>query len=490
MMRTSANVEALLEVENRAPDVLFETLPGTDIPVWPFLRQSLAQAAANAELGTIPAEAPSYTAPFLVQAVRNLIPGPLSSRRIARHRDILFIASGSTLQFTPTVRRNWLTDHFAGVFPDDSVVVQDRPIDTGRNMPLPAFPHTFSYSDTITRTNIVSELAPLPGRTRNIARDIVRALIAEFPFELSAPALARLERFTLFKLARTRHEGMPFERLLDRVQPAIAFVDGASYGGRARLTQLLKARGTVVAELQHGWIGPYHTAYNFGAAMSSPQLFRALPDFVLTFGDFWSEIIRHPARLVAIGKPHLEAESMQAKQRGVKADEVLVVSSVFQREELTEHTLTLRRLLPKNWTVRFRPHPSERGNLESLYPGLVGHSGIEFDNNSDVATSLTTARAVFGFSSTVLYEALAFNCQVTVIDSPLADYSSDVATFGERVRDVSYMERALEPLLSGRGASKHPDLDRIWKPGALANFRNFIDSIRASGGYSPDSMSH
>lgn len=477
-MRTSASLEALLDLENRTPDALLATLPGTNLPIWPLFRQSLAQAAANVELGTIPTETAASTRSSLAKALTNVLPGRFSSTRLRGDRELLFMSSGVTVKQVPSGYRNWLTDPFAEDLEARSVVVQDRPI--ARNASVPTFPHTVSYSDTINRVNLVTGLLPLPRASRDFVREVLREIVSVFPIELSAQTLADLERRALFKLARARHEAPPFERMLDRVRPRIVLMEDASYGGRSKLIQVLKSRGIVVAELQHGWIGPYHTAYNFGAAMSSPLLKSTLPDVVLTFGDFWSDLIRHPARLISIGKPHLESSSLRARQPGVKKDEVLVVSSVFQRDELATRTLKLRELLPEGWIVRLRPHPSERDRIETLYPALVDRRGIEFDANSDVVSSLTTAKAVFGFSSTVLYEALAFDCQVFVIDSPLADYSSDVATFGERIRDTDSLSRAVDRVKDGRHRMADPELDRMWKPNALENFRAFVDGVEAT----------
>lgn len=484
-MRTSANVAALIEVEDRAPHALFVTLPGTNLPIWSFLRQPLARVADYAEFGTSGVQRATTNPQLFASVAKNLIPSRFSSTNASRNKDFLFVTTGTTLHRSTTGSRNWLTDPFADEFMDRSVVVQDRPIDRRIKSSQPSFPHTFSFADSIARVDILTKLAPLSQQSQVFAGGAVREIIQEFPFELSSSAITALERSTLYKLGRARHTGSQFARMLDRVRPQVAFMDLASYGGRANLIQLLKARNILVVEMQHGWIGPYHTAYNFGEAMFTPALFSTLPDVLLTFGDFWSSIIRHPARLVSIGKPHLESASARARQPGAKANVVLVVSSVFQRDKLTDFTLALRRGLAADWTILLRPHPSERQTVASLYPRLVGQTGIEFDQDLDVAASLTKAKGVFGFSSTVLYEALAFNCQVAVIDSPLADFSSDVATFGERITDVASVNRAVKRMQEDFDPMSHPQFAEIWKPNSTENFRNFVSSVRPNPASAP-----
>jgi hypothetical protein len=246
-------------------------------------------------------------------------------------------------------------------------------------------------------------------------------------------------------------------------------MEDASYGGRAALVALMKARGILVAEPQHGWIGPTHGAYNFGAAMRVPELFATLPDELLTFGDYWSEGIRHPARSVAIGKPHLEAMSEFAVDWEERPRSVLLVSSVTDPEETNDFGLALRSALPTTWTVIFRPHPSERVDVESRYGRMLSHSGIKLDENSDVYESLSTIRGVVGVASTVLFEALAMGCHVFVRDSPYAEYYvGDV--FGPTIHGAPDIARVARVLLEDNAGPAAGIADAMWKPRATENF--------------------
>lgn len=474
-MRTSDNVQMLLDVENSSPELLFERVPGLDIPVWALLRQLLAQAAANIELGTVPMSTSGAQA--LVSLARDLVPNRFSHRYAKTQRDFLYLVSGATVTSTPEGLRNWLTDDFAGQFADRTAVVQNRPLRGRTRSERPVFSNTFSYADAQSRIEFPSRLAPLPQRSQRLVRDIVRELIELFPFDLTPETVRSLERRTLHRVGRARYDSAAFERLLHRIRPRYVFMEDASYGGRAHQIRILKKQEIPVIELQHGWVGPYHTAYNFGSAMFTPPLADCLPDVLLTFGDFWSRNIRHPARTVAIGKPHLESSSRRAKLPGSKANEVLVISSVYRRDALSDFVESLRRALPSDWTVRLRPHPSERPTVESLYPRLSGQTGIEFDLESDVASSLIRAKGVFGYSSTVLYEALAFRCHVSVIDSPVADFSGDIETFGERIEDSESLLRAVERLVRNDEGAEHRHLNEIWKPDAVGSFRAFVNSL-------------
>ena len=336
----------------------------------------------------------------------------------------------------------------------------------------PTFERTRTFADAFGRVGLAVRRHPLSDDAAAKVRQIVAATLDRLDFPIDEPRRESVADYAVARVAQVRHFEPEYARLLDRVQPRLVVIQTAVYGTRHTLIPLLKRRGITVAEPQHGWIGPYHSAYNFGAAMSRPELNAMLPDALLTFGSFWSDGIRFPNELVPIGKPHLEGMAAHPQTR----DEVLVVSSVTARQEITEFTRALRDSLPGSWRVRFRPHPQERDRVADLYPGLAAVSGVEFDQTPDVMVSLATARGVFGLASTVLYEALAFPGTVYVIDSPLADFSSTEEVFGPRV-SVADVPDVVGRLLSGTLSAPPAAIGSVWAPNSAQRFRDYVDRV-------------
>src|SRR5690606_22245415 len=119
-----------------------------------------------------------------------------------------------------------------------------------------------------------------------------------------------------------------------------------------------------IAEPQHGWVGESHAAYNFGKAFFGSELEQYLPDYLLTFGEFWSEGLRTPSLQVPIGKPYLE---MMAKTHpATTRDQILVTSSIYKTEDLVRLALAIRDGTPRDITVAVRPHPRERVRAGTL----------------------------------------------------------------------------------------------------------------------------
>jgi hypothetical protein len=470
--------EAVVALEDAEPDVLFEHIPGTGIPLWPLLRWPLARSTQEIELNTVAVTRTITRTQYYRRLATRVLPNRHAGSRTRLAADVMFWVDGGTFSQTPQGRRNWLVDDLAEAVDDRALVLQDLPLDSSTpRSERPQFGRATTFAGALTRVDIAAWAHRSDHRNDHRIREIIRETFAALPFAVDETRIADIERRVLYRVRRVAQAQREFERVLDRVRPRLVVMQLASYGDRAPMISAMHDRGILVAEPQHGWIGPYHVSYNFGSAMWRPELKTTLPDVLLTFGEFWSSIVRTPSELVAIGKPHLEQQAAAGLVPGAKKREVLVISSVFQREELTRFTLQLRDALPPAWTVRFRPHPSERTTVDALYAGLVDQSRIEFDRTPDVAEPLVSASAVFGLASTVLYEALAFGCDVFVIDSPLANLSSDVSTFGERISDAASLGRAVEELTRANGVAPidRDLLESIWAPHAVENFRRFVD---------------
>lgn len=471
MLKTARGTQALLDLEDAAPDVLFERLPGATAPLWPDVRSGFMYAMQEHDFGsTVVESAPSARVRALLQFGRAFLPSRWDAWHMRSRRSALYLVSGVTTHAVDGKLRNWLVGDFVDQFPDLSVVLQWSDVGSAE----PAFRLTRSLDPMITRAAGRARLS-----RRSVDPSVVHRLVRDFAARLddriTGDQIDAIASSATYSASTARHVESQFSRVLDRVSPRVVLMEDASYGGRAALITLMKARGILVAEPQHGWIGPTHGAYNFGAAMRAPELLATLPDELLTFGEYWSEGIRHPARSVAIGKPHLETMSALAPRWDERPREVLLVSSVASPAKATDFGLALRAAMPKDWVIRFRPHPSERATVESRYAGMLADPGIVLDGNTDVYESLAVARAVVGVASTVLFEALAMGCRVFVEDSPFGEYyTGDV--FGPVIRGSSDVNRIARALSGGDARESGRGLEAIWKPRSLENYRLWLES--------------
>ncbi|MFE6734201.1 hypothetical protein [Microbacterium sp. NPDC057650] len=416
MLPRSESVEQLLSVEDGAAEVLFAAPEDDDLPLWPRVRMAFANALTASELGDVGVTATADPWAVRRRLARAMLPSGLDVASLRGARPFLFLMGGSTVHLADGRQRNWLADPLLDGVDGRAHLVQWRPFAA-----KPAFRGARSLDPMMARVDWLAHRRKLsPARLARID-ELVSAYAALFDGAVSPARLDGIRAVTrraetLRPLIHTE-----IERMLDRTRPSTVIMEDASYGERGSLISVMKDRGIRVVEPQHGWIGPSHAAYNFGAAMSAPRMSAQLPDELLTFGTFWSEGLRHPAIFTTIGKPHLEQAAASAAPFEDRPRQFLVASSVAAPDESAAFVLALRDALP-GWTVLFRPHPSERTTLAARYPALVNAERVRIDMRGDVYETLAEVRAVAGTASTVLFEAARFGVHVFVRRSPFTDY--------------------------------------------------------------------
>lgn len=473
LLATSESTLALLSLEDDAPGVLGERLRGAPTPLWPQVRMFFSVAFAQNELGSESVSPSQSVWAYRRRILRSLVPTKSDASSARGHSEVAFVVGGTTTYRDGDLERNWLVGDLADHELARSVILQWRPLSSAR----PSASRTYSLDAFAARKELTAFLHPLGENHRRAIRRLIAEYARLLPLPLSAQQLERVTASTIAQEQIRVSTDRGFRRILDRVQPRVVLMEDASYTYRASLTHELKRRGIHVAEPQHGWIGPSHAAYNFGKAMFEDEMRSTLPDSLLTFGSFWSEGIRHPADLVAMGKPHLAMYLSRAVPVEERPRTVLVASSVSAVDEACDFVLALRDALPKTWLVKFRPHPSERATHEERYQRLGGAAGIEFDVEPDAYKSLSKVRAVVGVASTVLYEAAALGCAVYVRDSPFRDYYVG-NIFGPAHTGVEGAHEIAEGVAGGN-AVRNPLVppDKLWAPNPMENYERWLSGV-------------
>lgn len=482
-LETTRFTQALLDLEDDEPDVLFEILPGAAAPLWPQVRMGLAYALSAEEFTSVSVASRDSLATSLLRAGRAFLPSRWDASRLQGRSPLTYFTGGVTVAATPEGERNWLIGDFAETFADESAILQWRALPSANGHPV--FRRTRTLDPLIARAEVRTRLRPPPS-----VEPRVRALVREFARLLGgAISDARLEPIIASASYGARIAGdleRQLDAVLDRLRPRIVLFDSPVDGGWGSVIAQMKARGIHVVEPQHGWIGPGHGAYNFGAAMSRPELRAAIPDELLTFGRFWSESVRYGGEVTTIGKPHFERAVEAAPPIEDRAREVLVVSSVGEPDRTSDFVLSLAEALPRSWSVRFRPHPSERHSCLERYPRLIASPKVMIDERTDVYESLAASRLVVGVASTVLFEAAGMGCGVFVRNTPYVPYIvGDL--FGVPLSERDGIDRVVataQHWVTSAGASTS-DATTFWEPNAIANFRRWVQD-RAALSTSPE----
>jgi hypothetical protein len=477
-MKSTEGTDALIALEDDAPEALFARLPGTDLPLWPLLRWPVARAMAIKELDAVNVPVRLTRAQLAVRALDAALPHRHSSRRVPRHRPALFVVPGARITASDTGTKDQLVGDHAASLGDDAVIVRDIPLSPWTPArDRPDLTRTLSLDDAVLRSELAARFRPPSAGALAEAQRISGDLIDRLDYPLEEDERRSAIRALLIRFRRLAAMRSAYERILDRVEPRILFVQGAAYGDRMPLLVAAHRRGIHVAEHQHGFIGPSHGAYNFGAAMSSGELRQSLPDTLLTFGEFWNRQVAAPFERVAVGKPPLNDLRTAAAPWDDRERLVIIVAGVYEHDKTAAAALRVREALPPDWRLLFRAHPSERATFAERYPSVAAHAGIEVDGEPDALLSLVRARAVVGVASTTLYESLALGCQVIVRDNPrFTDLYIDRAVFPLVVDDGEELTRVVAEMAAGAiPRMTAAEIDEIWAPDSVERFTAFVE---------------
>lgn len=187
-----------------------------------------------------------------------------------------------------------------------------------------------------------------------------------------------------------------------------AFINTASYlGDKGTVTKTLKNIGFKTVELQHGYVGLDHIAYNYPKNQQKKIISDYLPDYFLSYGKFWSERIRTPSKKIIVGNPALISHVEQYSKRKIESDNSIIVIS---QGTVTELMVNITKLLAKNFQNRkivFKLHPAEISFIER-YQQLFEYENVKVNKFDNIYDLIANSNIIIGYNSTSLYEAVAF----------------------------------------------------------------------------------
>jgi hypothetical protein len=198
------------------------------------------------------------------------------------------------------------------------------------------------------------------------------------------------------------------DKIVSRLNHRIAFVHCASYlGDEAVITRRLKENGVVTIELQHGFVGQEHFSYNYPTGVTGSTAKEYLPDYYLTFGEYWGEQIRTPSTVVPVGNPSLNAaKDTYEKNFTPVRNSILIVSQGTVTLTMVKIARFLSRAFPRH-SIFFKLHPGEVPFAER-YEELEGYDNIQIKKYDDIYELIASSEIIIGYNSTTLFEAVAF----------------------------------------------------------------------------------
>lgn len=254
-----------------------------------------------------------------------------------------------------------------------------------------------------------------------------------------------------------------FERLLDRLRPKVVVIV-TSYTNEIMI-EACKTKGITTVELQHGVIYPAHLGYSYRGDRGK----RMAPDYMFTFGEFWSKLVEFPVpdeRVLPAGFPYLEVVGKKYRDME-RLRRIIFISQGLVGEELSRFACEVSMHDSIDYDVIYKLHPGEYNRWEEEYPWLVG-GGVEVVESDDTPLYelLATSEIQIGVGSTALYEGLYFDLETYVLEGwgwePLAPMIEQGI-----VRRVATVGELAEYIGGDWGGEKGVNKDDLFRPGSV-----------------------
>jgi len=207
------------------------------------------------------------------------------------------------------------------------------------------------------------------------------------------------------------------KNILKKLNPKVIFVRTASYGGFISvLLKLAKENGITTGEFQHGTLYKSHVAYNYGdAVFKSDQYKKYLPDYILTYGDYWNDKIKIPSKIITMGNPHFYESIKKYKNIKEQKNSILIIS----QGAITDKFVKIAKYLSKelrNYKILFKLHPGEVP-FENRYKELYKYANIELTKSGDIYEYIAQFENIVASHSTTIFESLGFNKKLFILDN-------------------------------------------------------------------------
>lgn len=397
-------VQRALMLESRPAELL--GYAAGKLPYWALIRLAVTIRLLDKMRGENSAR-DMYLRPRPIPLLRSLRYVAASLRRSPlRYRDkqLVFFCSGVNKQNDSGAYFNSRVDYFVNALPGRSMLLIEGADDLRYAWPRAVGPVSFRGGLTIG-----AQLRARMGRLRRAEdsriKEFMALLAATFDGILDEADIALLEGYLRSSVLRSTAYHAACGRMLDRVQPRIVFLENAHSSFDVELVVAARERGIVTAEYQHGAINPQCAYHNFHPHLLASVYADCLPDYFLSYGDFWNPLLTTSARCISIGNPHVAAMRSRVPAAAPQPDSVYFLSSANAPDFYMKK---MRELLAEGYSVLFRPHPIERPLLTQRYGQFFAETGIGVDLQHDFYSQIPHHQFVVGDGrSTALFEACA-----------------------------------------------------------------------------------
>jgi hypothetical protein len=229
-----------------------------------------------------------------------------------------------------------------------------------------------------------------------------------------------------------------------------------------------------VAEYQHGAISKGHDGYNVAdALLVNTSFHNVLPDYLLTYGNWWSNQTNMPIKKIPIGNPHFSESTTGLVRSTESRTKVLVLGDGIETDLYLELASRIYGFVQnQGLTVSFRPHPFERDRVRSMQLPR----GVLLDTQADIYPSLIDSRVVISELSTGLFEAVGLSDMVLLWDTEKSRFAFPELPF-KSFSTIDELETLLKNDTPHHLCSNSIPSSELWEPNWKQNYLRFVEGV-------------
>ncbi|MGZ3859557.1 MAG: hypothetical protein ACXVPU_14065 [Bacteroidia bacterium] len=262
------------------------------------------------------------------------------------------------------------------------------------------------------------------------------------------------------------------KKILKKTSPKLLIIEDANYGSFDFCIFIKAARELNIktAEIQHGVLD---IGFKYSSNLIKQDDFPLhKTDYILTFGDYFSESIKSSSTTISIGSYHLELENKRIREASNSLPKTILL--ITQRE-FTDNLIPIVLEALRNTASKFkliiRLHPSDKNSKEK-YNGLLEVSDALFSINENIYDLMQEAQYIVGSYSTALYESIYFGKMPFIHINSLSQHfmAKEVGLSFTNPVQLSTLLEEPPPVLNNSAK------EYFWKSGCVSNFQAFYQS--------------
>ena len=398
-------------------------------------------------------------------------------------------AQTTDICFISHPRRQFIEDHYECIYTDALAKKFSNTVTFenffARDHLEPIASANVIYMDRpVIESELYERLMGLLKREKRVSDKIYKELSVALNGLLTHEQLREISKRGAKDYYRYQYLRMRFKKILKRMNPKLV-VEVVSYVPKCMIiNELCKDMGIQTIELQHGWIGRDHVAYNYAPG----SVVKQFPDKIYLFGEYYKTKASFPIsqdNLIITGFPYYERELQKYKERRRKDTRytILFLSQGSYAKSLPQLAVDLRKVTDENHVrILYKLHPIEYHDWQQTSPLLL-EKGIEVIGAKDMPLyeCFANSDVQIGAYSTAIYEGLGFHLRTFIFEQAFADRLQDLIDLGIAEKVKSAIEIVEKIQIQDYNAY---DIDYFWKRNALHNLeqtlRDELDQVMQS----------